>query len=52
MIENISNESRNSYGKHRIQAELNELGHAIGLHKTVSLMMKANIVAILDNCFS
>ncbi len=46
MIKAISNESRNSYGKRRIQAELNGLGHEVGLHKTASLMVKANIVAI------
>jgi putative transposase len=46
MIKSISHESRNSYGKRRIQAELNGRGHTIGLHKTASLMEKANIVAI------
>lgn len=46
MITAISNESRNSYGKRRIQAELNGQGHEIGLHKTASIMVKANIVAI------
>jgi len=46
MIKAISNESRNSYGKRRIQAELNGRGHKVGLHKTASLMVKANIVAI------
>jgi len=46
LIKGISNESRNSYGKRRIQAELNGIGHKIGLHKTASLMGKANIVAI------
>ncbi len=46
MIKAISNESRNSYGKRRIQAELNGRGHKLGLHKTASLMVKANVVAI------
>ena len=46
MIKAISNESRNSYGKRRIQAELNGRGHKVGLHKTASLMVKANVVAI------
>jgi hypothetical protein len=46
MINSFSHESRNSYGKRRIQAELNGRGHTIGLHKTASLMEKANIVAI------
>ena len=46
MIKAISSESRNSYGKRRIQAELNGRGHKVGLHKTASLMVKANIVAI------
>lgn len=46
LIKAISSESRNSYGKRRIQAELNGRGHEIGLHKTASLMSKANIVAI------
>jgi putative transposase len=31
IIKSISSESRNSYGKRRIQAELNALGHSIGL---------------------
>jgi len=46
MIKAISNESRNSYGKRRIQAELNGRGHKVGLHKTASLMVKVNVVAI------
>jgi putative transposase len=46
MIKAILNESRNSYGKRRIQAELHGQGHEIGLHKTTSLMVRANIVAI------
>ena len=46
MIKAISNESRNSYGKRRIQAELNGRGHKLGLHKIASLMVKANVVAI------
>jgi putative transposase len=46
MMTSIASETRNSYGKRRIQVELNELGHAIGLHKTAILMKKANIVAI------
>ncbi len=46
MIKAISNESRNSYGKRRIQAELNGRGHKVGRHKTASLMVKANVVAI------
>lgn len=46
MINAISNESRNSYGKRRIQAELHGRGLDIGLHKTASLMVRANIVAI------
>lgn len=46
MIKAISNESHNSYGKRRIQAELHGQGHEIGMHKTASLMVKANIVAI------
>ena len=46
LIKAISSESRNSYGKRRIHAELNGWGHEIGLHKTARLMSKANIVAI------
>jgi putative transposase len=47
LIKAISSESRNSYGKRRIHAELNgRRGHKIGLYKTASLMSKANIVAI------
>ena len=46
LIKAISSESRNSYGKRRIQAELNGRGYEIGLYKTASLMSKANIVAI------
>jgi putative transposase len=46
LIKAISSESRNSYGKRRIHAELNGRGHEIGLYKTASLMSKANIVAI------
>ncbi|MFT5277980.1 MAG: hypothetical protein ACI8VI_001622 [Granulosicoccus sp.] len=46
MIKSISNEFRNNYGKRRVQAGLNGLGHLIGLHKTASLMVKANIVGL------
>ena len=38
--------SRNSYRKRRIQVELNALSYAMRLHKTASLMEKANLVAI------
>ena len=46
MIKAISNEYSNSYGKRRIQAELNGRDHKLGLHKTASLMVKINVVAI------
>lgn len=46
MIKAISNEYSNSYGKRRIQAELNGRGHKLRLHKTASLMVKVNVVAI------
>jgi putative transposase len=46
LIKAISSESRNSYGKRRIHAELNERGHEIGRLKTASLMSKTNMVAI------
>jgi hypothetical protein len=39
-IKSLSKESSNSYGKHRMQVELNALSYAIGLHKTASLMEK------------
>ena len=46
LINNISIDSGNSYGKRRIHAELIELGHEIGLHKTRTFMKKLNIKAI------
>jgi putative transposase len=42
----IADEHGNTYGKRRIQAELNGLGQQVGLYKTASLMKKAKVVAI------
>jgi putative transposase len=46
LINNISIDSGNTYDKRRIHAELIELGHVIGAHKTPTLMKKLNIKAI------
>ena len=46
LINNISIDSGNTYGKRRIHAELIELGHKIGVHKTHVFMKKLNIKAI------
>lgn len=46
LIESISIDSGNTYGKRRIHAELIELGHVVGIHKTRTLMKKLNIKAI------
>jgi transposase InsO family protein len=46
LIESISIDSGNTYGKRRIHAELIELGHAVGMHKTRTLMKTLNIKAI------
>ena len=46
LIKAISVDSGNTYGKRRIHVELTELGHDIGLYKTVNLMEKVNIKAI------
>jgi putative transposase len=46
LINNISMDSGNTHGKRRIHAELTELGHVIGVHKTRTLMKKLNIKAI------
>lgn len=46
LINNISIDSSNTYGKRRIHAELIELGHVIGVHKTRTFMNKLNIKAI------
>lgn len=46
LINTIAIESGNTYGKRRIHADLLELGHEIGVHKTRTLMKKLNIKAI------
>ena len=46
LIKSISVDSGNTYGKRRIQVELNELGKVIGLHKTRTLMKHLEIKAI------
>jgi putative transposase len=46
LINNISIDSGNTYGKGRIHAELVELGYEIGIHKTRTFMKKLNIKAI------
>ncbi len=46
LIKAISVDSGNTYGKRRIHVELTELGHAIGVYKTVNFMEKLNIKAI------
>ena len=46
LINIISIDSGNTYGKRRIHAELIELGHVIGVHKTRTLMKKLNLKAI------
>ena len=45
-IKTIAKEVGNSYGQRRIHASLLRRGFKIGLHRTGSLMKKANIVAI------
>lgn len=46
LIKTISVDSGNTYGRRRIHVELTELGHDIGVYKTVNLMEKLNIKAI------
>ena len=46
LINNILIDSGNTYGKRSIHAELIELGHDIGIHKTRTFMKKLNIKAI------
>jgi hypothetical protein len=46
LIKAISVDSDNTYGRRRIHFELTELGHEIGVYKTVNLMEKLNIKAI------
>jgi hypothetical protein len=46
LIKDISVDSGNTYGRRRIHVELAELGHDIGIYKTVNLMEKLNIKAI------
>lgn len=46
LIKSISVDSGNTYGKRRINVELNEQGNVIGLHKTRTLMKHLNIKAI------
>jgi hypothetical protein len=46
LINNISIDSGNTYGKRRIHAELFDLGHERGVHKTRTFMKKLNIKAI------
>jgi len=46
LIKTIYVDSGNTYGRRRIHVELTELGHDIGVYKTVNLMEKLNIKAI------
>jgi len=46
LIKGISVDSGNTYGRRLIHVELTELGHDIGVYKTVNLMEKLNIKAI------
>ena len=46
LINNILIDSGNTYGKRHIHAELVELGHEIGVHKTRTFMKRLNIKAI------
>ena len=46
LIESISEDSGNTYGRRRIHAELNARVHTIGVYKTAALMNKLNIHAI------
>ena len=46
LINNISIDSGNTYGKRRIHDELVERGHEIGAHKIRTFMKKLNIKAI------
>lgn len=39
-------ETKHTYGKRRMQKELNNQGIKIGIHKTASMMKKAKIIAI------
>ncbi len=45
-IQSIAEVTGNTYGKRRMQVELNALDHNIGLYKTATLMKKLNIKAI------
>jgi len=45
-IKAIAQETGNSYGKRRMMIELHNRGFELGVHKTASLMKKANVVAI------
>ena len=46
IIKQTAKETKNSYGKRRMKKRLNNHGIDIGIHKTVSLMKEAQIVAI------
>ena len=46
-VKAISETSRNTYGKRRIQCELNARGYSIGVSKTKRLMNAANISVII-----
>lgn len=46
MIKSIAIETKHTYGKRRMQAELTNQGIQMGLYKTASLMKKANVIAI------
>jgi hypothetical protein len=45
-IKTISVDAGNTYGRRRVHVELTELGHEIGVYKTLNLMDKLNISAI------
>ena len=46
IIKQTATETQHTYGKRRMQKELNNQGINIGIHKTASLMKKTKIVAI------
>ena len=45
-MKQISLETGYTYGRRRLQRQLNSEGHQIGIHRTTTLMNKANIKAI------
>ncbi|MBE0458463.1 transposase [Pseudoalteromonas prydzensis] len=46
LIKSIADDSGYTYGRRRVNVELNALNHTIGIYKTAALMKKLNIKAI------